>query len=177
MNTFSDPLKIINQLELSGTEHIADFGCGSGAYSLSLAKQLPLGKVFAIDIRKEMVEHVDSIAKREGIANLRVIWGDINEEKGSRLRDGSIDFVILANVLFQLENKKTCFVEMQRILKPEGKVLIVDWQESFGNIGPHEDHVVSESTAKLLAEENRFLFEKDIQAGEHHYGFIVRKVK
>ena len=176
MNTFSDPLKIINQLELVGAEHIADFGSGSGAYSLALAKKNPLGKVFAIDIRKEMVEHLDSIAKREGIDNLRVIWGDIDEEKGSRLRDKSIDFVLLTNVLFQLENKKACLVEAKRILKKEGKILIVDWTESFGNIGPHEDHIVSESTAKLLAEENGFLFEKNIQAGEHHYGFIARKL-
>ena len=176
MNTFSDPLKIINQLELVGTEHIADFGSGSGAYSLALAKKNPLGKVFAIDIRKEMVEHLGSVAQREGINNLRVIWGDIDEEKGSRLRDGSVDFVFLTNTLFQLEDKKACIIEAKRILKTEGKILIVDWQESFGNIGPHEDHVVSESTARLLVEENGFLFEKDIQAGEHHYGFIARKI-
>ena len=66
--------------------------------------------------------------------------------------------------------------EAQRILKKNGRLVIIDWSESFGNIGPKPDHVVSASAAKLLCQEAGFEFLKSIHAGEHHYGFIVKKV-
>jgi ubiquinone/menaquinone biosynthesis C-methylase UbiE len=104
------------------------------------------------------------------------VWGDVDEKHGSRLRDNSIDYVFLVNTLFQLEDKKTAIQEIRRVLKTEGKLILVDWSESFGNIGPREDHVVSEETARLLAEENGFIFEKKLEAGEHHYGILARKL-
>ncbi|MCD5390169.1 MAG: class I SAM-dependent methyltransferase [Candidatus Pacebacteria bacterium] len=176
MNTFSDPIKIIEQITFSDDAHIADFGCGSGAYSLAIAKKLIMGKIFAIDVRKDMVERLGNIAKSEKIEKLHVVWGDIDEENGSRLRENSIDFVLLTNTLFQVEDKKMVMQEASRILKSGGRLLIIDWEDSFGNIGPKEDHIITERTAKLLTEEVGFIFDKKIEAGEHHYGFIVHKL-
>lgn len=176
MNTFSDPLKIIDQVSISDSAHVADFGCGTGAYSLAIAKKLITGKVFAIDIQKDMIERLANIAKSENIDKLHAVWGDIDEENGSRLRESSIDFVILTNTLFQIEKKKVLLKEAARIMKSDARILIVDWSESFGNIGPKEDHIIGKDTAKLLIEETGFVFEKDIDAGEHHYGFIARKL-
>ncbi len=176
MNTFSDPKKIINQLELEENFHIADFGSGAGAYSLLLAKKVPLGKVFALDVQKDMLERLEHEAQSEGIRNIHSIWADVDEVKGSRLRDDSVDFVVLANVLFQVENKKTMLAEAFRVLKPNARMLVLDWSESFGNIGPAQEFVVREDTAKLLAEECGFEFEKDLEPGEHHYAFIARKL-
>ena len=176
MNMFSDPLKIIDQLQISQDAHIADFGCGTGIYSLALARENPLRKIFAIDVKKDMLERLEKIIDSKNLSHLHVIWGDIDEVKGSRLRDNSIDFVILANTLFQLENKKTAIIEIFRILKQGGSLLVVDWSDSFGNIGPKEDHVVNENTAKLLVEENGFLIKNEIEAGAHHYGFVARKI-
>ena len=176
MNTFSDPIKIIEQITFSDDAHIADFGCGSGAYSLAIAKKLIMGKIFAIDVRKDMVERLGNIAKSKKIEKLHVVWGDIDEENGSRLRENSIDFVLLTNTLFQVEDKKMVMQEASRILKSGGRLLIIDWEDSFGNIGPKEDHIITERTAKLLTEEVGFIFDKKIEAGEHHYGFIVHKL-
>lgn len=176
MNTFSDPIKIIEQITISGNAHVADFGCGSGAYSLAIAKKLVTGKIFAIDVRKDMVERLGNIAKSEKIEKLHVVWGDIDEENGSRLRENSVDLVVLTNTLFQVDDKKAVITEAFRILKTEGKLLLIDWSESFGNIGPKDDHIVNEDTAKLLVEEGGFIFKKTIEAGEHHYGFIAHKL-
>ncbi len=176
MNTFSDPLKIIKQLNISVDAYVADFGCGTGVYSIAIAKKLITGKVFAIDIQKDMVDRLANIAKSENIDKLYVVWGDIDEENGSRLRGESIDFIILSNTLFQVENKKALLKEAFRVMKSSAQILILDWSESFGNIGPRKDHVVGENTAKLLTEETGFIFEKDISVGEHHYGFIARKL-
>ncbi len=176
MKTFSDPLKIIEQLNISDDAHVADFGCGTGIYSIAIAKKLINGKVFAIDVQKDMIERLANIVKSENINNLRPVWGDIDENNGSRLRENSIDLVILVNTLFQITNKKKLFEEAFRVMKSGSEIMIVDWAESFGNIGPREDHIIGENTAKLLIEENGFVFEKDIEVGDHHYGFIARKL-
>lgn len=66
--------------------------------------------------------------------------------------------------------------EAARILKSGGRLILIDWLESFGNIGPKEEDVVGEKTAKNLAQDCMLEFDKDIQVGEHHYGFIARKL-
>jgi SAM-dependent methyltransferase len=86
-----------------------------------------------------------------------------------------VDSAILSNVLFQVEDKPSCVAEVRRILKPGGKVLVVDWRESYRNMGPHIDHVVTEVEAKRLFEGAGFALVKKVDAGSHHYGFIFKK--
>lgn len=176
MNTFSNPIKIIEQISFSADAHIADFGCGAGAYSIAIAKKYETSKIFAIDVQKDMVERLGNDAKSQNLTNIHVVWGDVDEKNGSRLRDDSIDVVIIVNTLFQAENKKTMLYEALRVMKADAQLVIIDWSESFGNIGPKEDHVVNEDTAKLLIEECGMIVQKEIKAGEHHYGFIARKI-
>jgi len=178
MNTFSDPKKIIEQLDIIGGHHIADVGAGSGAYTLALAENFKNNndtKIFAIDIQKDLLSRIESLAKDRGLKSVHGIWGDIETPEGTRLRKSSIDLAIIANTLFQVEHKKGLIQEVRRILKPEGKLVIIDWSESFGSIGPKKDHVITESVAKNICEEAQFIFRKKIEAGEHHYAFIVSK--
>lgn len=178
MNTFSDPQKIVDQLDLSPELHIADFGSGAGNYVMAIAHKLKgssTAKVFAVDVQKELLNRIHQQAEQENLSSVHIIWGDIEEENGSRLRHESIDVVIVANTLFQVGEKVSMLKEVRRVLKPGGKLVIVDWSESFGNIGPKENEVISEETAKLLCEEQGFSFDRTLEAGEHHYGFITRK--
>jgi len=176
MKTFSDPRKIISQLDLLGSHHVADFGSGAGFYTLALAEFMgPEGKIFAIDVQKAHLEKIARQAELKSFDSIHTLWADIEKEKGSRLRDNSIDVVIMANILFQLEHKNEALLEARRILKPEGRLLIVDWSESFGNLGPKTDHVVTEQTAAELCALAGFGISRHVEAGEHHYGFIATK--
>ncbi len=176
MNTFSNPNKIIEQIVFPRDAHIADFGCGAGAYTIAIARKLKTGKIYAIDVRKDMIERLGNEANTENMNNVHVVWGDVDSKNGSRLRDLSIDLVFLTNTLFQADNKKAMIKEAARVMKHNAQLVLVDWSESFGNIGPAIDHIVGEGTAKLLVEEAGFQVEKKIKVGEHHYGFIARKI-
>ncbi len=179
MNTFSDPEKIIEQVTLLPGQKVADLGAGNGAYARALAKKVLVGNtgaVYAVDIKKNMLEKIAQDAQEAGFENLHVVWGDIEEPLGTRLRENSIELVLIANTLFQVGSKKNLIDEAHRILTPAGTLVVVDWSESFGNIGPKPDHVVTESAAKKLCENNGFVFDRDLQAGEHHYGFVARKM-
>jgi len=54
-------------------------------------------------------------------------------------------------------------------------VLVVDWTDSFGGLGPQPDDILSEDAARAMFEEVGLAFEKNIDAGEHHYGIIFKK--
>ena len=174
---FSDPQKNIEQCGIQAGMEIADFGSGSGHYTIAAAKALvSTGHVYAIDAQKDLLTKLKNHVTRDGLYNIEVVWGDIEKVGGTHLHDGMIDLVLLSNILFQVENKQGVLEEVKRILKPAGRVLVVDWSESFGGIGPHADMVVKKDTVMDLFEQNGFHLDREISAGSHHYGMIYKKL-
>lgn len=174
--SFSEPEQIVANLNIPRGAQVADIGAGTGFYSFAAAEVIGSnGKVFSLDVQKELLERLKSEASERGFTNITTVWVDAEKPNGTRLRDQSIDVVILANVLFQLEDKNGLVREVNRILKPSGMVLVVDWSESFGGMGPSAEQVFNESLARSLFEENGFTVYETIPAGEHHYGIIFKK--
>ena len=131
----------------------ADFGCGAGGWVIPLAKKLEQGLVYAIDIQEEPLSALESKAKLEGIQNIKKILSDIEIEKGSKVPALSCDLVLMTNLLFQTEKKKEVFKEADRILKPNGKILIVDWKPE-ASLGPEQGRISPEEAKKLAGEFN-----------------------
>lgn len=174
---FSDPQKIIEQCSIQAGMEIADFGSGSGFYTMASAKALiSTGRVYAIDAQKDLLTKLKNNTAREGLYNVEVIWGDIEKIGGTHLRENSIDLVLMCNVIFQLEDKQSAIVEMKRVLKSGGRALIVDWAESFGGIGPRADLVFKKDNAIQIFEKNGFHLDREVAAGAHHYGLIFKKL-
>lgn len=173
---FSDPDKNIEQFELQSGARVADFGVGTGFYALAASRRVgSAGRVYCLDIQKDLLARLQESAARFKLDNIEVVWADLEEIGGSKLADLSLDAVIVANLLFQIEKKDDFVKEIRRVLKPGGKVLLVDWAGSFGGIGPTEANVVSKGSAVSLFEENGFKVEKEIEAGAHHWGVILKK--
>jgi len=173
---FTDPSSNLQQLALGVGWHVADFGSGSGAYALAAAKRVgPDGRVYAVDVQKELLQKIKNEARTQRFSNIEIIWGNVEEYGGSKLRDNAMDAVIASNILFQIEKKDGFIKEIKRVLKPRGRVLIVDWTDSFGGLGPKQEAVVTEETAKKMFQDGGFEFEQSIQAGDHHYGVIFKK--
>ncbi|MCI0533075.1 methyltransferase domain-containing protein [bacterium] len=172
---FLKPEENIESFGLKEGDIVADFGAGSGTYAYLAAKIVgETGKVYAVEVQRDFLPSIKSAAASQGLPNVEVIWGDFEILGGSKLRDAVADTVILANTLFQLEDKKGAAKEAKRVLKPKGRVVVIDWQESFGNMGPAKDHVVTSGDAKRIFGEAGFIFEKEIPAGEYHYGMVFR---
>lgn len=173
---FADPHHIIEQFDLQSGAHVADLGAGAGALSLAAARAVgEKGRVYAIEVQKGLLERLKNHARQERLHNVEAIWGDIERQNGTHLKDRTVDAAICSNVLFQVEDKEGFVKETRRILKPGGKALFVDWSDSFNNTGPHPDHVVTEGAARELFEKGGFVFVKRIEAGAHHYGMIFKK--
>ena len=172
---FSDPIKNLKQLGLREDMLVADLGAGTGFYSIPSAKIVTRGKVYAIEIIKEYVATIKNKAHQEHLKNIECFWGNIEKIRGTRIKDGIIDAVIVSNIFSQIEDKEKFIAETKRILKVGGKVLFIDWSE-LSVFGPKRDKIIIKEKAIQFLTKKGFVYERDISAGEHHYGMILKKL-
>lgn len=152
---------------------VGDFGAGTGHYARAAAAIVgPSGKVYAIDVQEDILKHLKLNTHAHHQSTIETVWGDIEKAGGTHLRDASLDAVLLANVLFQVEDHDALLAEVKRTLKPGGKLMVVDWAGSYGGIGPAEDQVVTEHNAEAFFINGGFHKVKSFRAGPHHYGIV-----
>ncbi len=171
---FSDPTKNLKALGLHENSIVADLGAGTGFYSIAAGHMVPRGKVYAVEIAKDFLETIRNKVKEAHLNNVEILWGDIENLGGSSIGDNIADVAIVSNVLFQVENKDRFTDEIKRILKPKGRVLLVDWSTDSLVMG--SKHAIPKNKAREMFEKKGFVFERDIDAGAHHYGMILTKL-
>ncbi len=172
---FLTPDHLVKELYLKPGDKVADIGCGTGAYTIALSREVgEVGQVYAVDVHRDMLHTLSNNCARFSIQNVDVVWADI--EKGTPLEKYSLDACVLSNVLFQLEEHGKALRNIHMLLKPEGQLLVVDWSQSHAGAGPHPAHVISEARAEELAQENGFRIIKRLPAGSYHYAFIALSV-
>lgn len=173
---FSDPEKNVPYFGLTEGARVADFGSGSGAYALELAKRVgSTGMVYAVEVQQNLLERLARLAREAHAGNVKVLWGDVDKIGGSKLRDNSVDLVLIANVLFQSDAKYTLALEAKRVLRPGGKAVVIDWLGSFGQMGPPPERVIPVGEVNPIFEQAGFKFLNDFPAGANHYGLIFIK--
>jgi ubiquinone/menaquinone biosynthesis C-methylase UbiE len=173
---FMNPAQMLAACNLQVTDTVADFGAGSGFLTKAAATLVPSGNVFPIEIHKEIVNRLVRDAKEANLENVHPLWGDIELPGGTRLDDNSVDFVVVSNVLFHLDDKIACINEAKRIIKPGGRLLVVDWSESFGGIGPAPQSVITEQMVEEYCTHAGFTKVTDqLPAGDHHYAVLFKK--
>ncbi len=172
---FVEPTVVSSHFHLREGDVVADFGAGRGYFLRPLSEAVgDSGLVYACEIQKSLVEALGTTAQQEGLRNIHAIWCDLEKAGGSKLETAAVDCVVLINTFFQVEHKKVVVLEIARVLRHGGKVIIIDWTESWSGMGPHPDEVMVESATRALFEEAGFTFETSFDAGDHHYGITLR---
>jgi FkbM family methyltransferase len=171
---FTDPVKNLKQFGLAENMVVADLGAGTGFYTMALAQMVPQGKVYAIEIQKDFLKTLKNKIKDAHLNNVDCFVGDIEKIGGTLLKEGVVDAVVVSNVFFQLENQHNLVKEIKRILKMEGKVLVIDWSDA-SSIHSKLKKIISKEKMQEMFENEGFVFYKYINAGEHHYGMIFTK--
>lgn len=172
---FTDPLKNLKQFGLREDMIVADLGAGTGFYSIAAAQIVGRGKVYAIEVIKDYIVTIKNKAKELRLNNIECFWGDVEKIGGTKIRDGIVDAVIASNILFQIEDRDKFIAEIKRISKPGGRVLFIDWADSPIGIGsgPNKEKIIPKEKALEIFLKKGFVFERYIDAGEHHYGMIL----
>lgn len=170
---FSDPVKNLKTLGLKEDDVVADLGAGTGHYAVAAGKLAPKGKVYAVELHEDFCATIRGKVKEAHLSNVETLPGNVEKIGGTKIGGGMIDAVIASNVLFQVEDKDSFIEEIKRILKPRGRVLLVDWSEASAVV--KTTAIVPKNRARQMFEEKGFVVEREINAGDYHYGIILAK--
>ncbi len=172
---FADPYTNIERAKIAEGMTVADFGSGVGYYALAMAEKVgPYGKVYAIDVQDQHLSALSNEASRRGIKNIEIIRGDLESKNGSGLLPASVDRVVMSNMFFQADHPEKIAAEARRVLKGHGKAVVIDWADSYNQIGPHPDHVISPREIEKAFAVNGFILEEVFDAGSHHFGILFK---
>lgn len=120
------PAKLYKELELKGGEVVADIGAGSGYHTLPLAEAVgPKGKVYAVEIQREMLDLIDKKMKAKGLKNIELVLGS---ERDPKLPPESVDVMLMVDVYHEIEDPYEMTEAMVKALKPGGRLVFVEFR-------------------------------------------------
>jgi ubiquinone/menaquinone biosynthesis C-methylase UbiE len=166
---WENPDQILGLVEIKPNFIAADLGCGSGFFTIPLAKKV--AKVYAIDVQKEMLEILEQKMRKQKIKNIELVLSNENEIP---LENGSVELLITVNTLHEFSDKGKMIKEMQRVLKPKGKIVIVDFKKEETGFGPPVAIRVSRVQAVSLFEVQGFKTVKTVGL-PFHYALVFSK--
>jgi len=118
-----NPQKLLKSF-ISKEMTVLDLGCGPGFFSFEIAKMLgDSGKVIAADLQYGMLEKVSN--KIKGTSLVRKIILHKCETDSIGITE-TIDFILAFYMIHEVPEKDKLFKELKSILKPNGKILIVE---------------------------------------------------
>ncbi len=122
-NLFMPPKKMLAEVEIKPGDHVLDFGCGPGAFTLIAAEKTgPSGMVYALDIHPLAVKMVEQQARKKYHTNIQTILSSCQ----TSLADNSLDLLLFFDVFHILNNQTEVLVELHRVLKPDGILCFSD---------------------------------------------------
>ena len=106
---------------------VLEVGCGSGAYTLDLARAVGNeGTVYALDIQQSMLDYVNQKLSKEqnrDIQNVKLVLGNAYKLP---FNDQSIDAICMITVLQEIPDKQKALVEIARVLKQDGRAAVTE---------------------------------------------------
>nr|WP_298926590.1 class I SAM-dependent methyltransferase [uncultured Allomuricauda sp.] len=122
-----DWMKTSVLLEMSGVQEgdkVADIGCHEGYLSIHLAKKvLGRGKVYAVDVRSDRLETLQSNAKKRKLTNIETVLGDYDNPK---LPKNQLDVVFIMDTYHEMDSHEQILQHVKNALKPGGKVMLME---------------------------------------------------
>ncbi len=131
------PETLLRNLGLAEGMTLADIGCGPGFFTIPAAQIVgKQGAVYAADIEGEMLSTVRSRASEAGLTNVRIVK---TSDREIPITPGSCDFVLLAFIIHEIEHRASFLHRAARLLKPGGRLAILEWEKIEESAGPPID--------------------------------------
>jgi ubiquinone/menaquinone biosynthesis C-methylase UbiE len=142
------PQPILETGHIRPGEIVVDLGAGTGFWTESLSALVgEHGRVYAVDVEPVMLDELRTLVRERNLHNVEVV---ASEEYATPLEDGIADLVVIALVLHEPDDPMAFLREVVRLLKPDGRVLVIDWQDQPTEHGPPVEIRISAEEARAL---------------------------
>ncbi len=135
-DTWQQPEKVMDAIGVIAGMTVGEVGAGEGYFTFKLAARVgPEGKVFANDIDRSSLRHIEDRCRREGIHQITTIVGEVEDPL---FPSGVMDLVIMVYVLHDLAKPVELLRNIQPALKPGAPLVILEMDpEKTGDRSGH----------------------------------------
>lgn len=164
---------VFEALGLKKGQTFLDLGCGAGEYSIYAAKLVGgAGTVYAIDGNEKGIELFETDIFNQNLRNVFTIVANIFAP--FEIEDNSVDVCFIATVLHSpqaFEDSKELFKEIKRVLKPSGKLAILEMKKQPMHFGPPMEMRISDDELIGIMKSHKF---KNVQYSEFEYTYLAQ---
>lgn len=160
-----DPKNTLKRLGFKEGSVLCDIGAGTGIFSFPAA-EISQNDIYALDVSDSMLELLEERKKSRGVRNLKIKKVENNILP---VADNTCDLAIMITVLHHVEDKKFMFSEIGRVLKPGGKLTIVEFYKREAEMGPPKNIRISEDELIEIGKENGLEVISEYSFGENFY--------
>ena len=134
--------EILDACGLKPGMDVADIGAGSGVHARLFAETvLPEGKVYAVDIVQEFLDHIEATCRAKGIQNVLCVLGS---DASCNLKPSSVDLVFSCDTYHHLEYPFKMLASIRKALRPNGKFVIIDFKDKSSHVRADSKTVIEE---------------------------------
>ncbi len=127
---FAKRVEIVAELGLKPGMVIADVGAGTGLFTREFAAKLGRdGRVLAVDISKNFLEHIRRTTREKGLLNVETV---LCSDDSTKLPQDSVDAVFICDTYHHFEYPAKTMTSVRKALKPGGKVYVIDFHRIEG---------------------------------------------
>lgn len=169
------PESLLRELGLKRGDTMADIGCGPGFFTIPAAQIVgERGLVLAADVQGEMLTAVKGRVTEQGLTNVRVVK---TSETDVPLPPESCDFVLLAFVLDEIDQRSRFLLRIARLLKPDAHIIVLEWRKEAQTDGPSIDDRISEEELTADAQAAGLLISQSRELNDHQYLCVLTSAK
>lgn len=175
--TLIDVPDLLKKVDVAPGQVAADLGCGGGGHFVApLAVTVgSSGLVYAVDIQKKVLNSLEASIKLQNLGNIRLIWSNLEEVGAADIPNDSCDIAFIANVLFQNDRHEAIMQEAARIVRPGGRIVVVDWKHYKAPFGPPDERRVSPDRVREIGSSIGLQPILEFDVGAYHYAVVFRK--
>ena len=147
-DAWQKPDEVLRALALADDAKVADLGAGTGYFSVRLAKAVPKGVVYGVDVEPRMAAYLEERAKKEGSTNVRGVVATADDAKLPE----AVDLVLVVDTYHHIDARPAYFQRLAAKLAPKGRVAIVDFRRGQPMGPPDEHKIPAEQVKSEMAE-------------------------
>lgn len=134
--------RVMDILGMREGKSVADLGAGSGWFTVRAARRVGGGQVYAVEINRDAIKHIDERARRERLTNIRTILG---REDDPLLPKESVDAVLILKTYHEIAEPVRVLKNLRASLKPGARVGIIDRNGAGDDHGIDREDVLDEA--------------------------------
>jgi arsenite methyltransferase len=120
--------RIMDRLNVGKGDRVADIGAGSGLFSRKFSSLVSSGgKVYAVDINKELLEHIDEVNEKEKIRNMQTV---LAKEDDPNI-PGPVDLIFICDTFHYIDNQERYIGKLVDYLDKNGRIAIISFVKTW----------------------------------------------